>query len=47
MNTQLLNKVQNSDIKSLMQKKGYRYFETGKYNLNLIGIRASKPNDTR
>lgn len=46
MNTRLLDKVQNSNIKSLMQKKGYRFFESGKYNLNLIGIRANKPNDT-
>lgn len=46
MNNQLLDKVQRSDIRSVMQKKGYRFFENGKYNLNLIGIRANKPNDT-
>lgn len=42
MNTQLLNKVQDFDIKELMQNKGYRFFENGKYNLNLIGVRATR-----
>lgn len=42
MNIQLLDKIQKYDIKIIIQQKGYRYFENGKYNLNLIGIRASR-----
>ena len=38
----LLEKVQGSNIKNIMLNKGYRFFENGKYNLNLIGVRASK-----
>lgn len=45
MNDSLLNKVQNSDIKKIMIDKGYKFFEKGTYNLNLIGIRANKEND--
>ena len=50
MNEQLLKKVQNCNIKNIMQQKGYVFFEKGNYNLNLIGIRAERPgnrnNDT-
>lgn len=42
MNKKLEDKIKNFDIKKIMLKKGYRYFENGKYNLNLIGIRANK-----
>jgi hypothetical protein len=42
MNEQLLNKVQSCNIKEVMQRKGYAFFEKGKYNLNLIGIRAQR-----
>lgn len=45
MNEQLLKKVQACNIKAVMQRKGYAFFENGKYNLNLIGIRAKRPND--
>ena len=30
-----------SEIRKVMQDKGYTFFEKGKYNLNLIGIRSS------
>jgi len=42
MNEQLLKKIQSCDIKNVMQRKAYVFFEKGEYNLNLIGIRANK-----
>lgn len=40
MNTQLQKKCENFDFQELFLKKGYNYFTEGKYNLNIIGIRA-------
>ena len=45
MNEQLLKKVQSCNIENVMQQKSYVFFGNGKYNLNLIGIRAKRPND--
>lgn len=38
-----MNNFTLEQIKNAMKKKGYAFFEDGDYNLNLIGIRNSKP----
>jgi hypothetical protein len=38
-NSALINKCREYDFKSLFEKKGYKYFEIGDYNLNIIGVR--------
>lgn len=35
-------KISNTDFKQLFNRKGYAYFINGAYNINIIGIRASK-----
>lgn len=42
MNTELLTKVKSADIQAIMEKKGYKFFSKGQYNLNLIGVRANR-----
>lgn len=42
--TKLYIKCANYDFKSLFIRQGYSYFEKGKYNLNIIGIRANNNN---
>ena len=39
--TALYSKVKNYDFKTLFNKKGYAFFTKGKYNLNIIGVRAA------
>jgi hypothetical protein len=39
--TALYCKVKDYDFESLFKKKGYTFFTKGKYNLNIIGVRAS------
>lgn len=39
MNDELLNKIAKADFSKILTNKGYVYFSTGKYNLNIIGIR--------
>ena len=34
-------KYSREQIKAVMDKKGYKYFENGDYNLNIVGIRNS------
>lgn len=49
MNTELLKKIEAADFPSIMAAKGYKFFTSGKYNLNLIGVRANiegESNDT-
>ena len=29
------------NVRSVMEKKGYRFFESGIYNLNIVGVRRS------
>lgn len=40
MNKELINKCKKYDFKTLLESKGYAYFTKGKYNLNIIGVRA-------
>ena len=40
MNKELINKCKKYDFKTLLEGKGYAYFTKGKYNLNIIGVRA-------
>ena len=37
----LFEKIKKYDFSKLLTDKGYKYFNKGKYNLNLIGIRRS------
>lgn len=39
MDEQLKELIQNFDFKEYFKKKNYCYFDKGKYNLNIIGIR--------
>ena len=39
MNT---SKLELQIIRSIFQKKGYKFFESGKFNLNIFGIRSSE-----
>ena len=39
-NTELLEKCENTYFKSILEKKGYKYFGEGDYNLNIIGVRS-------
>ena len=41
MNTGLFNKCLNFNFQGLFQQKGYKYFSSGKYNLNFIGVRST------
>lgn len=38
---ELINKINLTNFEELFKKLGYKYFNTGKYNLNIIGIRSS------
>ena len=40
----LYKKVRNSDLKEILERKGYAYFTKGLYNLNIIGIRKNNNN---
>lgn len=40
MKESLINKIYKADFQKILKKKGYAYFNTGQYNLNIIGIRA-------
>lgn len=35
------DKIEAADFSKIFAKKGYAYFDSGKYNLNIIGIRAT------
>ena len=41
-NDALINKCRLVDWRKTLESKGYVYFSTGKYNLNLIGVRAKE-----
>ena len=41
MNDKLFNKVSKADFSKILVNKGYVYFNKGKYNLNIIGVRKS------
>lgn len=41
-NSYLLDKCLNVNLDKILSNKGYTYFYKGKYNLNLIGVRASE-----
>ena len=41
MNDKLFNKVSKADFSKILVDKGYVYFNKGKYNLNIIGVRKS------
>ena len=41
MNDKLFNKVSIADFSKILVDKGYVYFNKGKYNLNIIGVRKS------
>lgn len=45
MKTQLYTKCKACDFEKLFDKKGYAYFKTGVYNLNIIGVRSNKTNE--
>lgn len=45
MNEQLFKKVSEANLKTVMELKGYKYFERGVMNLNLIGVRAQRENN--
>lgn len=38
----LLYKIKKTDFKKLFKRFGYTYFSTGVFNVNIIGVRASK-----
>ena len=38
----LIDKVYTANFKQLFKKKGYKYFENGSYNLNIIGVRSKE-----
>lgn len=40
MKESLINKIYKADFQKILKKKGYAYFNTGQYNLNIIGVRA-------
>jgi len=40
MKESLINKIYKADFQKILEKKGYVYFNTGQYNLNIIGVRA-------
>lgn len=42
----LEDKVYTIDFKKILEKKGYKYFTEGSYNLNIIGIRRDTPKVT-
>jgi hypothetical protein len=42
--TELYARLLNYDFESLFNKKGYKYFTRGNYNLNIIGVRSSNGN---
>ena len=41
MNDKLFNKVSKADFSKILVDKGYVYFNKGKYNLNIIGVRRT------
>ena len=41
MNDKLFNKVSKADCSKILVDKGYVYFNKGKYNLNIIGVRRA------
>ena len=43
MNNLLLKKVEKADFEKIFRLKGFKFFTNGKYNLNLIGVRANRP----
>ena len=46
MNEELFNKASKADFSKILVNKGYAYFNKGKYNLNIIGIRNAGNNVT-
>ena len=46
MNEELFNKATKADFSKILVNKGYAYFNKGKYNLNIIGIRNANNNVT-
>ena len=46
MNEELFNKASEADFSKILINKGYAYFNKGKYNLNIIGIRNAGNNVT-
>lgn len=46
MNEKLYNKANKADFSKILVNKGYAYFNKGKYNLNIIGIRNAGNNIT-
>lgn len=46
MNEKLFNKASKADFSKILINKGYAYFNKGKYNLNIIGIRNAGNNVT-
>ena len=44
MNEELFNKATKADFSKILVNKGYVYFNKGKYNLNIIGIRNAGNN---
>ena len=46
MNKELFNKASKADFSKILINKGYAYFNKGKYNLNIIGIRNAGNNVT-
>lgn len=44
MKTTLYSKLINCNLKTILEKKGYVYFDKGNYNLNIIGVRSNNEN---
>lgn len=42
MNTELYNKIKDCNLEEILRRKGYVYFNKGKYNVNIIGVRHIK-----
>ena len=41
-NNLLIDRCRTVDWRKTLENKGYSYFDKGKYNLNLIGVRSKE-----
>jgi hypothetical protein len=41
----LISKVLREKIEAAVKAKGYKWFDEGDYNLNIVGVRNSEPGD--
>ena len=44
MATSFYTKCENANLAKILEKKGYKFFTKGAYNLNIIGIRSNQKN---